>query len=295
VTITAPRPGAGAVGTPLGDGRLRARVKVRGQAAPGQQLSIGSECPPRDCDEITFADEHGRWEAALRLTFTDDIRRVELRATYTEPRRGELPATTSVRIRRPRSQSLPGVTGGAEEEIAPYTGPRTLIVIGDSLAVGMARALAADLPDWQVSTDARIGRPLAEGMRILQSTSLHSGAAGEHAILAFSLFTNDSPTALDELEAAVRTSVERAGRAGCAIWATISRPPLNGVTYDAANARLERLAADPELSSRLVLVPWAELVAAHPELIGPDHVHATPTGYQARAQLYAQAAQFCGS
>lgn len=295
VTITAPRPGAAATGVPLGDGRLKARVTVTGQAAPGQQLSVGSECPPRDCDVITFADDRGRWEAALRVTFADDIRRVGLRATYTEPRRGELSSQTAVRIRRPRPRSLPAVTGGGEDEIAPYTGPRTLIMIGDSLAVGTAEALAADLPDWRVSTDGRVSRPLAEGMRILDRTRLPSGAAGEHAVLAFSLFTNDSPTALDALEEAVRTSVARAGSHGCAIWATISRPPLNGVSYHAANVRLERLAADSRLSGRLLLVPWAELVAQHPELIGPDHVHATPAGYQARAQLYAQAAQFCGS
>jgi hypothetical protein len=218
---------------------------------------------------------------------------VGLRAAYAQPRRGELPATTSVHIHRPRPESVPGATGGGESERAPYTGPRTLIVIGDSLAVGMAPQLAGDLRDWTVHTDARIGRPLAEGMRILARTTLPPGEAGSHTVLALSLFTNDSPTSVDALEAAVRASVERVGAHGCAIWATISRPPFNGVSYHAANARLERLASDPSLSGRMLLVPWAGVVAAHPEIVGPDHVHATPQGYQVRAQLYAQAAQSC--
>ena len=295
VTITAPKPGAPRIGVPLGDGRLRTHVRLSGEAAPGQQLSLGSECPPRTCDVITFANDHGRWSASLALTYNDDIRRVELRASYADARHGEAPAVTTVRIRRPRPRALPGATGGGEKEVAPYTGPRSLIVIGDSLAVGMADALAADLRGWHVTTDARIGRPLAEGMQILRDTALPAGAAGDHAVLAFSLFSNDSPTALDALEAAVRTSVDRLGPQGCAIWATISRPPLNGVTYAAANRRLERLAADPSLSGRLLLVPWAEVVAEHPDLIGPDHTHATPDGYRVRAQLYAEAAQSCAA
>jgi hypothetical protein len=53
---------------------------------------------------------------------------------------------------------------------------------------------------------------------------------------------------------------------------------------------LLRRSEDP----RLRVVPWAEQVAANPKLVGSDGVHATPAGYQLRAQLYAQAAQSCG-
>ena len=74
------------------------------------------------------------------------------------------------------------------------------------------------------------------------------------------------------------------------IWATIARPPVNGVSYTAANSLLERIAAD---DPRLVIVPWAEQAAANPVLLGGDGVHPTPAGYQLRARLYAQAAQRC--
>jgi lysophospholipase L1-like esterase len=108
--------------------------------------------------------------------------------------------------------------------------------------------------------------------------------------VAVSLFTNDDPTHTDALQAAVRRSLELAGPRGCAIWATIARPPVNGVSYRAANTALERLADD---DPRLVVVPWAEQTTSDPSLLGPDGVHPTPAGYQLRARLYAEAAQAC--
>ena len=92
-----------------------------------------------------------------------------------------------------------------------------MLVIGDSLAVGMADALRAALPGWRVRIEAKHGRSLAEGMRILAEQ------VDAPAILAFSLFTNDGPTATGALEAAVRATAGRRG--GCAVWATIVRPP----------------------------------------------------------------------
>ncbi|MCW2967000.1 MAG: hypothetical protein JWM71_772, partial [Solirubrobacteraceae bacterium] len=191
--------------------------------------------------------------------------------------------------------TLPPPSGGqvAAGSGTPYTGPRTMIVIGDSLAVGMAQALPADLPGWDVPVDGRVGRPLSEGMQILSETKLPGGSRGSHAILAFSLFTNDSPASVDALEAAVRESVARLGAHGCAIWATIARPPFGGVSYAAANQRLEALEEDPSLAGRLLIVPWKAQYERHPSWRASDGVHATPTGYAARAQMYAVAARDC--
>jgi lysophospholipase L1-like esterase len=44
----------------------------------------------------------------------------------------------------------------------------------------------------------------------------------------------------------------------------------------------------------VVVVPWAQTVAEHPEWLGHDGVHPNDTGYRVRAQLYAQAARSCG-
>jgi lysophospholipase L1-like esterase len=166
---------------------------------------------------------------------------------------------------------------------APRRRKHDVLVIGDSLAVGFEPALKAALPGWRVRVDGRIGRPLAEGMRIL------AGQTSTPAILAFSLFTNDDPRETPALEAAVRATATRPG--GCAVWATVVRPPLAGVSYDAANALLRGLANDPELALRLV--DWAAAVARSPSLLARDGVHGTPAGYRALGRLYAAAVASC--
>ena len=71
------------------------------------------------------------------------------------------------------------------------------------------------------------------------------------------------------------------------------RPPLDGVSYDAANALLRRLGNDAELARGLQVVDWAAEVARSPPLIAGDKVHATPAGYVALARLYAAAIRVC--
>jgi hypothetical protein len=174
-------------------------------------------------------------------------------------------------------QPAPGPSGGG--------GSGTLILIGDSLAVGIEDLLPRELSGWRITSDALTSRPLDAGMGILARTQVPDGA-----VVAMSLFTNDDPSRTDALEAAVRTSVRRAGPGGCAVWATIARPPFNGRSYTAANEVLRRL--DAALGGRLVLVPWAE-TAARNGWLASDRVHATPEGYRARARMYANAARSC--
>jgi hypothetical protein len=187
------------------------------------------------------------------------------------------------------SSSTSSAAGGGTATIpapARRTLPHDVLLIGDSLALGIAQPLQALLPGWRVRVDGRIGRPLAEGMQIL------SREPAPPAILAFSLFTNDDPRNTRALESAVRSTAARAG--GCAVWSTIVRPPLDGVSYDGANAVLAQLASDPELALGLEVVDWAAEVAQSPSLVSPkDGVHATPAGYRVLAQLYAAAIQAC--
>jgi hypothetical protein len=286
--------------------QLRAVVRLSGRAAAGQQLALRGACGGIDCEGITFADSHGRWRTRLELFTPGSGRVVRLTATYADARAGEHPTVVALRLRRvataqaapqpaPPSQVAPSTGGATAGGAHPFSGARTMIVIGDSLAVGMAQPLRADLPGWDVPVDGRIGRPLAEGMQILAETALPGGSRGAHAILAFSLFTNDGPQDVDALEAAVRESVARLGTHGCAIWATIARPPYGGVSYQAANARLQALAGDPSLAGRLLLVPWKREYDRHASWRAGDGVHATPTGYAARAQMYADAARACAA
>jgi murein DD-endopeptidase MepM/ murein hydrolase activator NlpD len=157
-------------------------------------------------------------------------------------------------------------------------------MVGDSLAVGTQDALPGQLDGYQVATNAKEGRTLTEGMQIL------SGLAGKPSILALSLFTNDDPRQVDELADAVRASTQAVKANGCVVWATIHRPPVGGVSYDKANAKLRAIAAD---NPQVQVVEWDAAADEHPGWFDADGVHPSPDGYQARARLYAQAIRRC--
>jgi hypothetical protein len=206
----------------------------------------------------------------------------QVRATATpRVKRSQPSPTRTPEPAQPAASATPAPTA------PPTTAVRRFVLVGDSLAEGIEPLMAAQLPGWVVRSDALTSRPLAVGMRIVAGLDLST-----RTVLAISLFTNDDPRSVGALEAAVRTSVQRVGPHGCAIWATIVRPPYNGVSYNGANVRL--MALQRALGGRLLIVPWAQQVARHPQLIGGDGVHGTPAGYRARAQMYAQAARACG-
>lgn len=303
-------------------GRLVADVRVIGRAQPGSYVRVTTGCGLAGCERSAEVSAAGRWsvklraEATARRPYARIVAQLAAESAITLVRL-EAPATpaTGTKAKRERRPAEPAqrpgsVSGGAavpeaaDDPLAPATpdpapstpaSPTTapaappptsgatssLLLVGDSLGVGMRPYLAAQLPGWTVASDVRDGRTLAEG---LERWRAERGGA---EVNAFSLFTNDSPTALPQLEAAVRESAQD----GCAVWATIVRPPQGGSSYVRANQLLERLA--DELPGRVVVVQWARRVATDPELLRSDRVHATPAGYQERARLYAQAAQSC--
>jgi hypothetical protein len=295
VRITRPKPGTLVRGARPTGGGFAATVRVAGRAAPDTTVLLDGGCFRTGCNSTARAGDDGRWRGRVLVRGT--ARRTEARISVLTPVSDPLDVVR-VRLEVPEPTPEPATPVRAAEPEAeptaqpaqarPAVRPRRLVLVGDSLAVGIRRLLPGALPGWSVSVDARTGRRLAEGMGIVAAADVSSVPT----VLAVSLFTNDDPGSVAALEQAVRDTVSRVGVRGCAVWATIVRPPLNGVSYGAANARLQALAA--ELGGRLVLVPWAATVARDPSLMGPDGVHPTPSGYQARAQLYAQAAQSCG-
>jgi hypothetical protein len=273
-------------------GRLRVRTSVGGSARPGGAVYISASCRPQRCTTRARAGGDGRWSAAMTLTTTGEAHFVTIDAG-SQPGGAAGSAVTTVELISPLKAPVQPASTTSRRSRSPAAGapapapslPHDVLVIGDSLAEGMAQPLAAALPGWTVRTDARIGRPLAEGMRILAQQP------DPPAIIAYSLFTNDDPSATDALARAVQSTASRPG--GCAVWATIVRPPYNGVSYDAANRTLEQLAGDPQLARGLRLADWAGVVAQSPSFVGGDGVHATPDGYRARAQIYADAIKAC--
>jgi hypothetical protein len=294
-------------------GSLSASVTVTGYAEPLQTVRVDGRCVAMSCTKVIYTGIEGHWTARLRLVLPRHSRRWTVTADYAVAPGVTAAAQVTVAIhpvrsqprsRQPATQSSP--SAGTTTEGQPSTSQSTpsaptpapapsrqagsLVLVGDSLAVGVRGLLPAALPGWNVEVLGRVGRPLAEGMGVIEGLRLRAENESARPILAISLFTNDDPTHTQALQAAVRRTLELVGARGCAIWATIARPPVNGVSYQAANALLARMSAgDPRLS----MVPWAEQVAANASLVGADRVHPTPAGYELRARLYAQAAQAC--
>ena len=304
--LTIDRPGARALVAEEGTSQLSVTADLSGRGNAGELVSVTADCEDPGCRTGAQVDSTGRWSARVLLVAEESAPRVRLVAqsgaqvaialARLRPRVRHAAATHHrARGHRTRRTAAPAAVAAtpapststtvatAAPSAAPGA-PSRMQVVGDSLAIGAQAPLAAQLPGWSIQTDARIGRPLAEGMGIVRS--LRTAAP----VLAISLFTNDGPGSVAALESAVRETIERQAR-GCVIWATVVRPPVGGVTYDRANDALARLAAANPRVMRLV--PWARKVAENPQWLAPDGVHATPEGYAARAQLYADAARSC--
>ena len=300
-------------------GSHRAKLTVSGSANPDATILFSGGCDFEGCDSVARAGSDGRWSgkvwvlasaddptAVVEASFSTSVEpldevEVRLRAAARQRagggrRAGEGRSPSRGGHRRPSPSPSPSPSRPrprAAPELAPQTGGggggtlRRMVLVGDSLGEGIEPLLPPLLPGWQFQADALQSRPLATGMGIVAGLDF-----SEPTALAISLFTNDDPRNVDALAAAVRTSVQRVSPGGCAIWATIVRPPVGGVSYQAANARWPSLKG--ALGNRLQVVPWAEQVGQHPEWVASDGVHATPAGYRARAQMYAQAAKQCG-
>ncbi len=247
---------------------MHATLQLTGRAAPGAPIDLAAACSLRLCTTSATANRRGRWKAKLHVVVPPTRTTIFVRASTGASRR--------VTLTPPE----------------PVTGSPELALIGDSLAVGTAPYLPELLPGWRVTADALGSRFLLTGMEILATARIRPRRP---IAVAFSLFTNDDPRRADELAYWARESVTRLPRGSCALWATIVRPRVAGVSYARANALLEQVAREPRADGkRIVVVPWARAVRLHPEWLRRDRVHATDEGYRARAQLYADAALRCG-
>jgi hypothetical protein len=316
IEILVPDRGATVRGHTARTGTISAPVRLSGRADALQVVRVDGGCPASPCTKFAYTGAQGRWTTRLRLVVPPRTRRWTVTADYAVTPAAATAAKRTFALHaiktraRPRARRKnPEAEAGGTTTTQPPASPATpatpapapapaptpssgaggtLVLVGDSLAVGVRSLLPAALPTWKVQVLGRVGRPLAEGMSLVSGLDL--AHATPRQVLAVSLFTNDDPSHTTALEAAVRRTLTLVGSRGCVIWATIARPAVNGVSYRAANTLLERLAAsDP----RLVVVPWAEQVAGNSALLGADGVHPTPAGYQLRARLYAQATQAC--
>lgn len=145
-----------------------------------------------------------------------------------------------------------------------------MLLLGDSLALGIGDPVAADSPQRAVTVEAEVGRSTSTSAYLLAD---HVDATGP--VWVVSLGTNDSP---EEFPAAAREVLRLAGPDRCVLWFDIHRPERQG----AINATLSRLALR---TPNLHLLGWAAMADAHPEWFSWDGIHPNSAGAAARATL----------
>ena len=312
-------------GRRYGHARQQVTVPVHGQASGRAVLRLQGACEERSCARNVLSTANGDFAGSVTLVLPRTARSAALTVDYAVTPAARTQAQIDLRIRPPRRATTaerragrgeprrrarqdptPSLPPAAPESEAPLTVPTIpapatptdvppatvggngqLVLVGDSLAVGIQDLLPAAMPGWAVVVNGRVGRPLAEGMNIVENMALPKGA-----VLALSLFTNDPPGATGRLQAAIRQSLAKVGSGGCVVWATlVGRRKGKDVTdYTAANDLLRAAAA---ADRRIQIADWAALVAAQPDLVPATDVHPSEAGYRLRAQLFAQAAARC--
>jgi len=154
-------------------------------------------------------------------------------------------------------------------------------LVGDSLNLGVEPYLEDALAGWTIEADDVVGRSTETGIEHLQEKG---AALGRYVVV--SLGTNDPRDAVDAFRADVAQVMRIAGNR-CVVWATIHR---DGEAYASFNDVLRTTAA---ANRNLRLVEWTSMLAAHPDWLSADGIHATADGYRARAAAIVTSMRGC--
>lgn len=173
---------------------------------------------------------------------------------------------------------LLGVLREGDDEPAAGTG--AVVLVGDSLSVGMASYLADELRGWSIRDDSVVGRSTVDGLDAL------AALPGTEPVVV-SLGTNDPTDGVDAFAEEVVRALTLAGPARCLVWATLWR---HGGPDDAFNDVLRRAA---DANQRLRLLEWDVMVTEHPDWLAGDGLHGSPAGYAARAREAARLVREC--
>jgi hypothetical protein len=157
--------------------------------------------------------------------------------------------------------------------------PPPVLVVGDSLAVGLEPYLAPMVAPRAVVWDARNGRTTPQGLVRLRAEL----RAVRPAAVLISLGTNDGPHA-DRFRHRIRRALRAIPAGTCVVWSDLHRPRRKG-PYRPLNTVLER---EARRDRRLVVVHWSRAVdrrAVHLR----DGIHPDAAGFDYRSELYARA------
>jgi lysophospholipase L1-like esterase len=157
--------------------------------------------------------------------------------------------------------------------------PAQVLIVGDSLAVGMRPYLGEMITDRQVTFDARAGWTTPQGMEALR-LDLTQYAPQTFVI---SLGTNDGSDPVVFADRIRRTLHELPPYA-CVVWPAIIRPKRKG-PYEGLNKELRKAA---RLDRRLTIIDWDRMVTKGTVALR-DGIHPDEDGYRFRAWVTAAA------
>ena len=154
-----------------------------------------------------------------------------------------------------------------------------VLLLGDSLAVGIQYYVDAGLGDRVMTMDAAEGRGTATSVSLLSPYAETSAP-----VWIVSLGTNDNP---EEFEPQARSIMELAGPDRCVVWFDVWREG----TDDSINATLTELASK---NPSMHLIPWHEASSLHTDWFSGTDVHPSSDGYAVRGQMAVDAVnEYC--
>jgi lysophospholipase L1-like esterase len=175
---------------------------------------------------------------------------------------------------RPSAAATPAAT-----DVGGATPDRQILVVGDSLAVGLKPYLGGMLSPGTVTWDAKSGRTTPQGLVQLRARLREV----RPDVVVISLGTNDGWDPA-RFTSRIRRALSVIPRGACVVWADIYRPSRKG-PYRALNTALR---AEAERDGRIVVVDWLHAVKAG-EVTLPDGLHPDHAGFRLRSRLFARA------
>jgi hypothetical protein len=178
-----------------------------------------------------------------------------------------------------RTEIVVPTTAPADPTADPTAGNDPVLLLGDSLAVGIQYYVDAGLGDRVLTVDAAEGRGTAASVALLSPYAETSAP-----VWIVSLGTNDNP---EEFEGQARSIMELAGPDRCVVWFDVWRDG----TDDTINATLTELASK---NPTMHLISWHEISSLHTDWFSGADVHPSSEGYAVRGQMAVDAVnEYC--
>lgn len=168
---------------------------------------------------------------------------------------------------------------GARGAPALQVAPPTVLVVGDSLAVGTEPFLDQLLDHRQLIWDARSGRTTPQGLLALRADLRNLTPR----TVVVSLGTNDGSSP-QRFASRARRLLQTVPPTACVVWPAIIRPPRKGAYHG-----LNRVLRDLAHHDHHLTVPAWDHAVTRGNVVLPDGVHPDPQGFQYRSRMIAAA------